>query len=278
MRGLVLPLMLFCCGVVAAQSPARSIYDTERAFEKMVAEKGLNAGFIEFMAPDGIMFSPNVVNGREYWRQCSPSVAGLTWNPIVIGTSSNAVLGYSIGNSVFRPQGKDDPNGIAGHYISIWVKQPGGDYRAVLDTGISHERPDSVPTAWRLSTESGEANTERLSAADSATGFYVLAGVNVKKAYEKYLADDAIIMREGSQPTIGRSAAVAFVSKQVGRLSFNKRKSFVEAADLAYVHSGYSITDKAGKTIGSGNFVQVWRLRQDRWKILADLLAPILDD
>lgn len=275
MRRFIFPMMLLMCGATAAQSPAESIYNTERAFEKMVAEKGVNAGFIEFMTADGIMFSPDVVNGRELWRSRPASPAGLTWNPIVIGTSSNGILGYSIGNSIYRPKSKDEPNGIAGHYISIWTRQPNGDYRAVLDTGISHEKPASVPTAWRSSTENGDANVRRLSAADSSTGFYMLAASNVKKAYEKYLAGDVIIMREGTQPAVGRSAALSFISKQTRVLNFDKRKSFIEAADLAYVHSGYSITDKAGKTIERGNFVQVWRLRKERWQIVADILVPI---
>ena len=95
-------MIVACVAGVPAQNAKQKIYDTERAFEKMVAEKGINAGFIEFMSPDGIIFAPDVVNGREAWRKRPASAAALTWNPIWIDVSSNGALGYSIGNSMYR--------------------------------------------------------------------------------------------------------------------------------------------------------------------------------
>src|SRR6185503_13043277 len=57
------------------QSPAQKIYDTERAFEKMVAEKGIRDGFIEFLSPLGVIFRPGPVNARESWRSRPASPA-----------------------------------------------------------------------------------------------------------------------------------------------------------------------------------------------------------
>ncbi len=258
-----------------AQTAEQKIYETERAFERTVAEKGLNQGFIEFLTADGVMFVPDVANGREFWRSVPTSPAALTWNPVIIGVSSNGVLGYSIGNSLRRPKGKDDTTQIAGHYLSVWIRQPGGEYRAVLDTGINHEMPSDGRRNWTSSTEVGDANSKAISASDSSTGFYMLAAGDVKKAYSRYLADDAVLMRPGLIPFLGKKAAEGFLSKQKTVFQFNKRKYFVEAADLAYVHSGYSVTDKAGKILERGNFVQVWRLRKERWEIVADILVPI---
>ena len=123
------------------QSPAQKVYDTERAFEKMVAEKGIRDGFIEFLSPLGVIFRPGPVNARESWRSRPASPAALTWNPIKIEVSSNGALAYSIGNSIYRPKGKNDTDEFYGHYLSIWTRQPNGDYRAALDTGVNHEKP-----------------------------------------------------------------------------------------------------------------------------------------
>ena len=261
---------------VTAQSAAQKIYETERAFEKMAAEKGINAAFIEFLTPDSVGFFPDLQNAPARWKSRPPSTAFLTWNPILIDVASNGVLAYSIGNSIFRPKGKDDPTQFAGHYISIWVRQPDGSYRAALDTGINHEKPATVPTDWKSPAGSGsETNPKRISAADSSTGFYQMAAEDSKKAYKNYLADDAVLLRDEKQPFFGKSAAMKYLGEQKGTFSFGKRKSFVEAPDLAYVHSSYSIVDKDKKEIEHGNFVQVWKLRKDRWQIVADILLPI---
>src|SRR5262245_21840600 len=93
---------------IAGQTAPQKIFETEKAFEKMVAEKGINAGFIEYLAPDGVIFSPEVLNGREAWKKRPISPALLTWNPIWIEVSSNGALAYSIGNGIYRANGAGD--------------------------------------------------------------------------------------------------------------------------------------------------------------------------
>jgi len=110
----VLIVALFA-GVAIGQSPAAKIFETEKAFEKMAAEKGVNAAFIEFMAPMGVMFVPEQQNAHEFWKSIPQSTSYLTWNPIWIDVASNGMLGYSVGNSIRRPKGKDDPNEVYGH-------------------------------------------------------------------------------------------------------------------------------------------------------------------
>lgn len=258
-----------------SQTNAEKIYRTEREFEKMVGQKGIKAGFIEFLAPDGILFAPDKVNGRDSWKARLESPAALTWNPVLIDVAANGALAYSIGNSIFRPNGNDDPNGIAGHYLSIWVRQPNGEYRAALDTGISHENQATPPSDWKT-PPAAAANDRRLSASDSSTAFYqaVETGGHTK-AYKSYLAEDAVIMRQGVTPFVGKTAAMKYLNPQKVRVKFAKIKSFLEAENLAYVHSGYTIVDRDGSVKERGNFVQVWKLIDHNWKIVADILIPI---
>lgn len=272
----LLPLLFIAvlATVTPAQSAAAKIFETEKAFEKMAAEKGVNAAFIEFMAPLGIMFVPEARNAREFWKSIPASPALLTWNPIWIDVSSNGTLAYSIGNSIRRPKGKDDPEAVHGHYISIWGRQPDGAFRALLDTGINHPKPASIPTAWKSPADSGvEKNEGRISAADSAVQFYASLEANASKAYKNFLADDAIVMRSGKEPYIGKKAALAAIGEVEGIIRIPKRKAFVEAPDLAYVHNVYSIVDKRGTEIEGGNFVQVWKLRKGRWQIAAEMFV-----
>ncbi len=169
----VLLLFGLISGFVSAQSAHQKIYDTERAFERTIAEKGINAGFLQYLSPYGVMFFPGPENAREVWAKRPASPAVLTWNPIKIEVSSNGALGYSIGNSVFRANGKTDVAEIHGHYLSVWTRQPNGEYLAALDTGINHEKPVLIEGEWKPgSTPPAESNAKNTFAADSSLGFY----------------------------------------------------------------------------------------------------------
>jgi len=258
-----------------AQNPAQKIYDTERAFEKTVAEKGINSGFIEYLSADGLIFSPEAQNGREAWKNRTASPASLTWNPIWIEVSSNGALAYSIGNGIYQPKGKDDTTQYFTHYLSIWSRQPNGEYKAVLDAGINHPKPATIPTEWKSPPVSGN---EKLlnSAGDHAVPFYTMVETDgVVKAYKTFLADDAFLMRDGNVPYFGKAAALSYLESTKPAIKFSKRKTFLEAGDLAWVSSLYSIVDRSGKETERGNFVQVWKLRNGKWQIAADLFLPI---
>lgn len=268
-------LAVYLSSQVLAQGPAQKVFETEKKFEKAVAEKGINAGFTEFMSPDGIIFAPGPVNGREEWRRRPLSPASLIWNPIWIEVSSNGALAYSIGNAIYRAKGKDDTNNRYTHYLSIWARQPDGEYRAVMDTGISHDKPASMPTEWKSPIVSGNTKLQN-SAGDHAVSFYTMAeSGGAAKAYKAYLAEDGFLMREGLQPFVGRNAASRFLERSKTTMKFAKRKTFIEAGDLAWVYAPYSIVDKNGTEIEKGHFVQVWKLRGGRWLIAADILRPL---
>jgi hypothetical protein len=51
---LILILVAFSGAGVFGQADLQKLYETEKSFERAVAEKGINQAFIEFSAPDGI--------------------------------------------------------------------------------------------------------------------------------------------------------------------------------------------------------------------------------
>ncbi|MGH9947194.1 MAG: DUF4440 domain-containing protein [Pyrinomonadaceae bacterium] len=278
MRCIYLFIAVFAfIGSLSAQDAAKKIFETEKNFEKMVAEKGINAGFIEFLSPDGLIFTPEAVNGRESWKKRPASPASLTWNPVWIEVSSNGALAYSIGNAIYRAKGKEDTNLGYNHYLSIWSRQPNGEYRAVMDTGISHEKPASMPTEWKSPTITSGNTKLQNSAGDHAVNFYATAETqDAAKAYKAYLADDAFLMRNGSLPFVGKKAALEYLKSKKQPIKFAKRKTFIEAGDLAWVSAFYSISNTSGSSeTEKGNFVQVWKLRNGKWLIAADIFVPI---
>src|ERR687898_652537 len=63
------------------------------------AEKEIKSAFLEYLAPDSIVFRPQAVNGREYWT-AKPETANETHvrKTIFADIASNGMLGYTTGN------------------------------------------------------------------------------------------------------------------------------------------------------------------------------------
>lgn len=273
---LLLSLIIFASLNIAAQSNLQKIYDTEKAFEKTVAEKGMNQAFTEFTTTDGLCFFPGYpVNCIEYFKSRPANPAALLWNPTFIDVSSNGALAYSTGNSIFKPKGKDDAAAYYGEYATVWVRQPDGGYKAVIDLGITHSE-QNTETKWTSPADTGkELNEKRISAADSSTAFFELTTKQgLSKAYKTYFADDVRILRDGKMPIIGKKAALEEFKNNKSTVAFAKRSVFVGAADMAYISNSYTTTDKSGKMVEKGNFLQVWKLREGRWQIVFDVFLP----
>lgn len=275
-KAIILFIFAICAGVVSAQKEAQQIYETERAFERASAEKGVNQAFIEFSAPDGVCFFTGApANCREFWKNAPASPAFLTWNPTLIDVSSNGLFAVSIGNSIYRPKGKDDANAIHGEYLTVWQRQPDNSYKAVLDIGISHEKPAKIETEWKPVGGVGASQNEAGGyAGDTAAAFFeIVTKQGAQKAYKTYAAEDIRVLREGKLPFNGKAAWLGELKKDKSKVTISKRTSFFGAADFAYTTNGYSLV-KPDKTTEKGNFVQVWKLRGGRWQIAYDVFLP----
>jgi hypothetical protein len=107
------------------------LFDLEARFAKDVLARGgaaLGNGAAPVIGRVAIMKSAN-------W---DPKVYQLTWTPTeaVLGPSGD--IGYTWGH--FEGHSKDangNPVTTAGRYITIWRKQPNGDWKVILDAGAN---------------------------------------------------------------------------------------------------------------------------------------------
>jgi ketosteroid isomerase-like protein len=106
----------------------QALAETEKAFARFAAEKDTKSAFLEFAAPDGIVFSPNPVNAIAHWNSRGASKGLLSWQPSFADISSNGVLGWTTGPWEYRPKGKDDAPVAWGEFSTVWQKQPDGNF------------------------------------------------------------------------------------------------------------------------------------------------------
>jgi hypothetical protein len=275
-------MMLWFCLVLflhisAQENPnAKKIYETERAFEKAVAEKGIKQGFLEFLTDEGMLYNPLPVNGKQYWLGQPDSPASLTWNPVFVDASSNGALAYTTGNGIYRPKGKDDPAAFYSEYVTVWQRQPGGNYKFIIDIGITHDKPAAIETGWKSAPVSNENPAAQKTTSTAAAQLFFETAMNegIPKAYKNFAADDIRLLREGMTPITGKKAALDQTKKEKDQIKFAKRMFFVSAGDLAYLSDTYVMSNN-GKMTGRGNLVQIWKLKGGVWQIVMDITTPI---
>jgi ketosteroid isomerase-like protein len=262
-----------------SRSDLQRLVETEIAFAKMSSEKGTKAAFLEYLADDGIVFDPTEVNGKLSWKGRPDSPALLAWNPAWADVAAGGRLGYTTGGWEYRPKGKNDKATLFGEYLSIWQKQDSGEYRAVLDVGITHQANTySAVPKWRSAFDAG-TGARATKEVENAVFTSIFSNRSMANGYFNFLAEDAVVLRDGQLPFSGKKTAfigMEGIEKQFPDSSFlkfdaNTSKIF---GNMMYSWGVYSLTHK-DKSVTRWNFVQVWKHRAGRWQIVADVFNKI---
>jgi len=273
----IIPIILFVafvCSPADAQTALQRLVDTEYAFAAMAAEKNTRTAFLTFLADDGVVFNPQRTNGKQVWTARKESAALLSWYPIFADISSNGMIGYTTGPWEYRPKGKDDAPVAFGHFMTIWQKQQDGNFKAVLDLGVSHEKPSAAESKL---TPVGAADPKgggiKTHAGDVAAQFFEAAShVGLDRAYKEFASDDIRFMRSDRFPLFGKKAVLKEVSATKAKLFISNRMAFYGSGEIAYATNVYSLVQD-GKAIETGNFAQVWKYCEGKWQIVMDVFV-----
>jgi ketosteroid isomerase-like protein len=144
-------LPAFFLGHAVAQEKtdeASALMQLDREFDKATAEKGID-GWIAYFAPNGSMISDTskpTTGMAEIRAEMEPVFNdpgfSLRWQPVKAEIMIPGVLGYTTGRyQQLRKRKTGKLMKSAGIYASIWMKQPDGSWKIVLDTG----NPDGPP-------------------------------------------------------------------------------------------------------------------------------------
>jgi ketosteroid isomerase-like protein len=276
MRTIFLIAVVALLGINAAgQEELQKLVDTERAFAALAAEKGMKPAFLEHTAPDGVLFLPDKVKAVDYWNARGESKGLLSWSPNYADVSSNGMIGYTTGNWEFRPNGKDDTPSGFGDFITIWQRMQEGGYKFIVDIGVEHEKPANYSTDLAPPSYPADPNEKNSSAADSANSFFETAArMGLNKAYDAFAADEVRAYREGNLPILGKKKLIGYTKSRKTKMTMSRRSTSFGSADIAYISSTYTETKEDG-SVEKGNFVQIWKLIDGRWRIVLDIFKPI---
>lgn len=286
----VLTAALIAMPAFAQTSDLQADYDavvaSERAFAKLAGEKGIPYAFHQYIADDGIMFTPDPVKAKAQLAQdaAKPLPEGapvLRWWPVHADVARSGDLGWTTGPWVMT---RGDQNRY-GHFVTVWKKQPDGNWRWLIDYGISTQErsplgPETPVTPLRAgktrvapAAADQAKHRDSLFAADRALAEATAKG-NLKAAYLARLADDARFLRVGPQPFVGKAAYTAALDSQPATMTTNRLGGEVSGAgDLGFTYGSAEWPGEGGKT-EKGYYLRVWNQEAGTWKLVLDELIP----
>ncbi|QQS40482.1 MAG: nuclear transport factor 2 family protein [Acidobacteriota bacterium] len=259
----------FAGSVLSQQKPElQKLVETERAFARMALEKSTKEAFLHFLADDGVVFEPTAINGKEAWSKRPPSVGLLSWEPVWADIDASGTLGYTTGPWEFRPAGKDGDPVAFGHYLTIWKKQRDGDFRAVVDIGVSHGKHEAPARATEYPADAGTAS-EGVSDAKAPVEF---GGLFPKQPF----SSDAIVYRDGEFPARGLTAAARRAKADAAGI---KRASWSGidcdgSGEIYYCYTRFALAYQDGREY-CGNHLRIWKFREGKWQTAVDLIATL---
>jgi ketosteroid isomerase-like protein len=145
-KGIILFIYTMCFIVVFGQKAENKelikaeIYKTEKAFEKMAAEKGTTEAFYEYTdslavinrGNDSLIYGKD--NIRHFYSTKNNPNATVNWTPDFIEVSSDGTLGYTYGKYVWKLKQADGSiKESRGIFHTVWKRQKDGSWKYVWD-------------------------------------------------------------------------------------------------------------------------------------------------
>ena len=262
-----------------------AIVEAERAFNRAAAEQGTKEAFLAFMEEEAILFRPQPVPGKK-WMLERPAPAGtLSWRPIFADVSAAGDLGYTTGPYEFRKDPADRVAASFGHYITIWRRQPDGNWKVLIDLGSANPPPAAPAPDFDPRQAMPSLNKKQSMGADAVSGMLTgldrrLSSLSAAKgtaaALRHYVAQDARFMRAGRQPSVGTREVEALLPADPETWTWEPVKSNGSiSGDLGYTYGAFQLQHaKSGAgPAQSGYYLRIWKKQSDdQWKIVLDIV------
>jgi ketosteroid isomerase-like protein len=259
---------------------AQTLAAEESKFAAYSVQHGMRDAFVEFFADDSILLRPDPVNGREFMRtQNNPPVV-LDWKSQIAIVAGSGELGLSTGP--WKATSQTDPvePPTFGQFFSVWQKQKDGDWKVLIDHGISHGNsasPERALVARDLPSPGGR--TDRMAGGEPEKDFIAVTLTHgTADAYRQAVGNNTRLLRNERAPIDGTQAIGGYLKSIAGKWDWQPTRQALSASrDFAYALGRWSHRAPSG-LISQGNYVRVWirdaTLQPTRWVLAAEVLTP----
>lgn len=261
---------LLISSALFAQDKIDPMISAETNFAEYSVEHGMKAAFLKFLDSSSVVFEKGQpVNGIETWSKRPESKGILNWKPQYAEISQSGDLGFTSGCWTFQQNSINDSIVARGGFNSIWKKNKNGDWKNIVDLGVSKTPPVDLSYIEKVYNEQQKGKKGDLNSLLEAERHFTTAfEVSPKLAYEYFLSSKSILNRNGYQPVKGNSSeSKDVINKTPAGIKFNVLGSGISSAgDLGYVYGTITLNSK------TSNYLRAWRKEKDGWKIALDVL------
>jgi ketosteroid isomerase-like protein len=255
-----------------------SLVEAERAFARASVSDGIRPAFLAYLADDGVVFRPQPVPAKKWYRAQPQLPAIRAWEPEFADVSASNDLGYTTGPWALRPDSTLGP-GAFGHYVAVWRRGPDREWEVAIDVDISHRR---VERPKSLATSSVEKPTDRVTQQEALAtvqqeerDFIEAAARGVEDAFDTFASEDVRVFRDGELPTIGKEKARGLLVKRSGTHRMQTAATEVSrGGDLGFTYGRCDVTYNEKQS--TSYYLRIWKRMPDgTWKIALDLDSPV---
>jgi hypothetical protein len=136
----MIPLLLM---LAAADAPAKTPVDAERAFAADAKTIGLWTSFRKWSTDDATMFVPQPTNAHEFLKDRKDPPKAIDWWPTASYLSCDGSLAVNTG-------GWQRPDGSVGYFSTVWQRQADGRWRWIVDGGDSLTKSRPKPAKPKI--------------------------------------------------------------------------------------------------------------------------------
>ena len=275
-------IVLFLCllgASTAAHADARldEVLAVDRAFALRSSETGAQAAFLEFLAPDGVLFRPTAVNGADWLRTHEEASGRLDWVPATGRMSCDGQLAITLGPWTYR----QDALVATGSYLTVWRREADGNWRVVIDHGVDGPSAPGPPPVMPVLAPSADAscpagrNGPDLARADEKLNA-TIHGKGIDLALRKALLPEALVLRDGHGVAAAGADWPHAEAAWSGSTAVTRGSYAAAGGDLAYTYG--ELTGQAarkGPIETRAVFLRVWVRNGREWRLLADMTTTV---
>ena len=281
-----LSLVVLASAVQAAAMPP-SIVQNEYAFVRTTAKLGIRDGFLRYFDKQAITFAPQPVNGYDFYTNKKPSATKLDWYPSFALVSASGDFGVDTGPWVAHWQEEGKTREAHGEWLSIWHRDAAGQWKALFDAGVGHDKPASPVKALpedgkvdRLPALAGPAPAvedvrDEVTRAEEVFSNTVITR-GPQAAYTAYAVSGVRLLQDGKLPVLGLPDVTQTVSDKPADLQYvSMGGSTAASGDLGYVYGmTYKVDDKDHKA-PIATYMHVWMREHADWRLVVAEESPL---
>ena len=267
---------LLLSGAVYAQTPRQAVLAAESSLVEQVAKNGMKSAFLTTAAPTAMAVeNGKLVEAQAAWsaRPAKPNTR-LTWYPLLADVAQTGDLAYTTGPWTLL---QNERAQAAGEYVTLWRKQPDGQWKYVVNMnieriGVPPGAPANVPAPRQALAAPTPSMAPTSVLIDLDNRFAAAEVLKPGATYQQYLSSEARLYRPGLSMMQGLAAVANMKNLDKGYI-FAPTTGYLSAGgDLGYVVGTYRHPGDAKHPQESGSYLRIWRREAEAgWRLALEM-------